>query len=319
MGMSKKELEYLILPDPNRPHKKALATAESLTVRELTEAEINLMPTLVYEWHAAHNTANLEKALAPKPKERPTPPAFEAQKELAERLFRDYPQLLRTPENATVIDGFLSSMASPTFSYQDFITAFETETMSGRLVLNPSACGVGEETLVTGHRLRTHPELYKLLRPAPTDEQQAQLEQDQMSSKDWAKLHAAEWRGKSEREIEAEQWVAAIPEFKRRHPEYNEVASPELKDAIMNYIKNLRLPLTVESIEQAWAFLGYGSHVEGVVTNYVNYGPQPTGLPESGNENLNYKVRSMNSRQYDEWVRNPANRKAVENMAQARR
>ena len=122
-------------------------------------------------FHELFNKTELEKALASNQKPKPSAPSTQEQQNLARRLFQEYPQLLVTPENAAVIDSFLATMPNPTYTYADFLQAYESETMNGRLVLNPSACGAGKETSVSGHRLRTHPNLYKLLAAVPTAEQ----------------------------------------------------------------------------------------------------------------------------------------------------
>src|SRR5947208_1146968 len=53
---TKAELEHFI-------STKRLATAESLTQRELTESEIRRMPEAVYAWHEQNNRVKVEKAL----------------------------------------------------------------------------------------------------------------------------------------------------------------------------------------------------------------------------------------------------------------
>lgn len=242
---TKAECEYLI-------RRKQLAPEESLCVRPLTKAELDRMPEAVYEWHLIANKDNLEKAanesqtkkqnetaaFAQKANRHKTHTAtsedLEAVKADGLKFAEDYPQLIRDSEQNQVLFQWILDRSLP-IEYGTLVQAFEALAQTGELLLNPSACDAGSESEVTGHRLKTHPNLWKLLAPynAATRER---YEVGKMSAKDYKAASLRE---------NPEDWPETVPELVQRkidrvvsdffalHPEH--APSDETRQAVREF------------------------------------------------------------------------------------
>jgi len=315
---TKAELEYFIA-------KKGLASAESLSQRVLTDAEIRRMPEPVYSWHYQNNRANLDRALEAKPRNKPVPPAFNEQRELAEKLFHDYPQLLRTSENAAAIDSYLAAMPNPTFTFSDFREAFEKQTLAGRLMLNPSACDAGDETEVTGHRLRTHPNLYKML-ASYTAESQERERTKRMSAADYKKEHPEAFdSGKVPPMIE-NRFRQAVATLLVNHPEL--VQSEENAELLRSYLAEKGLPFNVTNLEVAHTALREAGELktnsEAVVTSgqtkLIDLGGyrEPGYPPRSRKSSFQQKIDGMTADELKQRMAiDPAFRDALDGLSRA--
>lgn len=150
---TKEELEYLIV-------KKNLAPAESLTERELTEAEIRRMPEPVYEFHMKYNGPNVEAALnaskiqaknareAENAKakrihaEQHTQAEFLEGAKVVERFLVAYPQFDRTSQSNLEELSVRMRQGNLLYTFENVVSVFEMMVREGKAVLNPSAVGI---------------------------------------------------------------------------------------------------------------------------------------------------------------------------------
>jgi len=323
---TKAELEHFILT-------KHLATAESLTNRELTAGEIQLMPEPVYSWHQQNNLKNVEAALdAPRIQAGNKKNAVDAkssriwadkateeeiQESISEvaKFCQRYPQFVGSyVPNREALISFLRERNLPCVK-ANLVTAFEDLASKGLLVLNPSAIGIGMESEISGYRVVRHPELYKLLAPAPTEGQRAKLEQGKMSADEYRKQHPEAFRDPQVYADTAEKIKREINSFRSFHPEYK--LTEENSKHLQAYISKRKLPFNRESLEAAYSELvreGYiETNPEAVVssggTKLIDYGGRP------GRANLSHEINRMSAAEYTRWLENPANRRLVDDLA----
>jgi hypothetical protein len=214
------------------------------------------MPEAVYEWHLIANKDNLEKAanesqtkkqnetaaFAQKANRHKTHTAtsedLEAVKADGLKFAEDYPQLIRDSEQNQVLFQWILDRSLP-IEYGTLVQAFEALAQTGELLLNPSACDAGSESEVTGHRLKTHPNLWKLLAPynAATRER---YEVGKMSAKDYKAASLRE---------NPEDWPETVPELVQRkidrvvsdffalHPEH--APSDDTRQAVRDFFDGM--------------------------------------------------------------------------------
>jgi len=359
---TKAELEYLIT-------KKSLAAPESLTQRELSESEIRRMPEPVYEWHLQNNAKNVEAALnAPKIQAEnkrnaatataqrfwnnraPEEDVKQAQKATA--LFKEkYPQVRfdYTP-NIEALNTWLRAK-NLLITFPNLVQAFETLTQEGKLLLDPSALGISNEDEVSGHRLKTHPSLYKLLEPVPTAEElenrrkknkyNLTAEEKEMSAKQYREAHKEDWRETSISARHQQDWDKAIGFFLQAHPEFARTESNRKK--VLQFIVTnggLEVPkqgpeaanglqINPQGLEAAFQALklkgelelNEGAVQQGQVVGYTNLAGTEIDARSgfvANDTNLTAKINKMSAKEYSVWLQSPSNRKAANEILTAK-
>jgi hypothetical protein len=282
----------------------------------LTYAQVQRMTSDEYQYQSLFNRAELEKALASNQKQRSTA-SFDEQKEFVIKLFEDYPQLVRNSENAAALDAYLGSMKNPSFTFADFREAFEKLAVAGRLVLNPSACNAGSETEVTGHRLRTHSNLHKLLEPFKAKNPEAT-----MSAKEYKAAHP-ELNDAGLPALIAKRFDQANATFLANHPEY--VRTDENSKAILTRLEKQRLMPTIQNLESAYAAAYKAGELEtnqeavvaGSVTKMVDFGAERSRgvAARSKKSSFQAKIDSMTSVELKEKIAtDPSFREALDGL-----
>ena len=197
------------------------------------------------------------------------------------------------------------------------MTAFEDLASKGLLVLNPSALGLGTETEISGGRVVRHPELYKLLAPAPAEKDRLKLAEQKMSADEYRKQHPEAFRDPRVYAEAAEKIKREINSFRSFHPEY--LLTEENSKHLQAYISKRKLPFNRESLEAAYGELVREGYIEinheTVVssggTKLVNFGGRP------GRANLSHDINRMTAVEYARWLENPANRRLVDDLTVA--
>jgi hypothetical protein len=281
----------------------------------LTYAQVQRMTSDEYQYQSLFNKAELEKALASTQKAKPTTPSFDEQKEFVIKLFEGYPQLVRNSENAAALDAYLGSMKNPSFTFADFREAFERLAVAGQLVLNPSACEAGSETEVGGHRLRTHPNLWKLLEPFKAKNPEAK-----MSAEAYKAAHPEAFSKVGLSAAIARHFDQANATFLSFHPEY--MRTPENAKTIIAYLEKNELMPEIKNLEWAYATayrageleINQGAVVAGQVQKMIDFGAdRPKGYPaRSTKPSLNKKIASLTAAEWlNEINADPSLRKAA--------
>jgi hypothetical protein len=319
---TKAELEYAIFT-------RKLATVESLTERELSEREIRQMPTVVLEWHLQNNARNVEKAAnAERLKEENRKNAEtasimrmhnnEATEEETKSAVEEvkifcaaFPQFIGSyMPNREALISWLKEKTLP-ITAKNLETAFQALGVQGKILLNPKAIGIGTESEVSGHRLKTHPQLHRLLEPAPTAEQREKIEQRKMSAADWKDAHKEDFRETRVSDFQQRSWDQAIATFLLSNPTYEATDSNRIK--ILEFIKSNGLQINPQGLQAAFNFLvprgelelNEGNKIEGQATRYTNLGGSPPGFPpKSDKYSFQKKVNSMGSKEYLDRINN---------------
>lgn len=322
----KAELEHLI-------YTKGLATAESLAQRELTASEIHRMPGPVYAWHEQNNRVNVEKALAAPRIKAAEQANAEASK--TRRMWDDQATAEETQSALQEVQTFCSTF--PQFrgdhvpnrealvnwlrlknlpvTVKNLVVAFQELGAEGKLILNPSALGIGSETDISGNRLVRHPKLWRLLEPAETSEDQELLAQRKMSATEWRNQHLQEWNVPAK---VVEAWEKATATFLAMTPDY--LPTDENGDKMRAFIRANGMQVNPQSLKAAYDYLKPRGELElndtaivyGQTTKMVDYGEQFRGLQLPDKESLRHKIHSMSASEYQAWLQNPANRRAAD-------
>jgi len=169
---------------------------------------------------------------------------------------------------------------------------------------------------VTGSELVNHP-LFKTLTEAYDSVAETKRYNDSLSADEYRRQHGEAFREPLASVKVAEQIKREINSFLSFHPEY--VLSEENKKHLCAYIEKRHLPFTLNSLETAYTDLVREGYIkpnpEAVVssngTKLVDYGGGP------GRAKLPYEINRMSAKEYEEWIQNPANRRAVDALAVA--
>jgi hypothetical protein len=286
-------------------------------VGPLTHSQVQKMNSQEYEFHQAFNKAELEKALASNQKVKPTAPSVEEQTEFVQKLFKDYPQLPKSAENAAALDAYLAAMPNPSFTFADFREAFEKQALAGRLVLNPSACEASPETELTGFRLRTYPNLWKLLEPYKAKNSEAT-----MTARDYKAAHP-ELHDVRLPALIAKRFDQANATFLANHPEY--IRTDENSKVIISRLEKQGLMPTIQNLEWAYEAAYKAEELEtnpeavvaGSVTKMVDFGAERTKgvAPRSKKSSFQSKIDSMTSVELKEKIAtDPSFRNALDGL-----
>ncbi len=168
---------------------------------------------------------------------------------------------------------------------------------------------------ITGARLARHPLLETILAPY-NEEAEASRRQGAMSADEYRNAHPEAWRDPRAYADAAEKIKREINSFRSFHPEYR--LTEENSKHLQAYIAKRKLPFNRESLEAAYSELvreGYiETNLETVVssgsTKLIDYGRQ-SAKPQDYSK-VRAEVNRMDSKQYAEWTRDPANRKLAE-------
>lgn len=227
--------------------------------RKLSMAEVQRMGSTELTWHEKFNVDNLKKAYADAKAPEPKAPPLEKQKEFAEKMFQEYPQLVRSDANAAEVDAWLAKMPKPTFTFADFEQAVDTLASEGRLELDLRPLGLGDGT-ISGYAVRNHPQIRKLCsRAHPLSEAAKKKNQyrPDLTSDEFKKEHRYAWVDTegtpSEKSVTHEQRGAIIgrikhifEEFMAQEPRYtNTDANAEI---MYQQMKSAGLPYNVANL-----------------------------------------------------------------------
>jgi hypothetical protein len=168
---------------------------------------------------------------------------------------------------------------------------------------------------LTGSELAKHP-LLKTLLTSFDPAEEAQRRQDSMSADEYRNTHPEAWRDPRVYADAAEKIKREINSFRSFHPEY--ALTEENSKHLRAYIEKRKLPFNRESLEAAYGELvkeGYlETNREAVVssgsTKLIDYGLQ-SPMPQDYSK-VRAEVNRMDSKQFAEWTRDPANRKLAE-------
>ena len=167
---------------------------------------------------------------------------------------------------------------------------------------------------LTGSELAKHP-LLKTLLTSFDPAEEAQRRQDSMSADEYRNAHPEAWRDPRAYADAAEKIKREINSFRSFHPEYR--LTEENSKHLQAYIAKRKLPFNRESLEAAYSELVREGYIETNLETVV----RSSGTKLIGNDEQSFGKKTsggyrpwdrMNSKEYEAWVRIPANRKLVE-------
>jgi len=315
--------------------KEIQEVLDSLKARPLKYDEYRAFPQDVASWHEFANSANVDKALEAHQDERrkaaettesdlktkweanATPEDFAAAQKAGEEFLSRYKHFIRDSANSCVMSDRMKLKNRNPQDVQSWIRTFEELAVEGLVFLNAKVAGISEDSVVGGHELRTHKELYRFLKPTPTA---AQLEQ-----------HAAA-------KLSADQWKASRPElqdglpfaiqqqfFKAAHslayfePEY--IFNDDNNGKILAELKRSHGQFNLSGLRAAFSELKKRGELElksisasGQIITHTEYEPRETGQPEAPGK-LRAKIARMSSSEMATFLReNPSARKAIDSV-----
>jgi hypothetical protein len=308
----------------------------------LTFAKIQRMTADEADWQSRVNAEEFSRAYSEKRTESENKRNAEASK--AGRMWADqatpeetqaalaevtafcqaYPQFIgRHVPNREALIAWLREQNLPV-TFANLVAAYQSLGADGKILVNPSAIGVGTEEEIGGSRLKHHPELWRLLEPAPNAEQKSKIAEQKMSSKEYREAHKEDWREDRIPARQQQSWSKAIEFFKQSRVDYK--ATEENRKKILGFIFANGLQVNPQGLESAYRALkargdlelNEGAVQEGQALRYTDFGEQPRGLQLPEKESLAYKIKSMSAKEYQDWLQNPANRRAVDQAAAAR-
>ena len=296
----------------------------------LTRARINRMPADESDWHSRFNADEFTRAWGEDQAKAENKKNTEAAK--SQRIWKNEATNEETEESIREVQEFvaaypqfradfvpnrealISFLRSKTLSCvkANLVAAFEDLASKGFLLLNPSAIGIGEESEISGGRVVRHPELYKLLAPAPAEKDRLKLAEQKMSADEYRKQHPEAFRDPRVYAEAAEKIKREINSFRSFHPEY--LLTEENSKHLQAYISKRKLPFNRESLEAAYGELVRQGYIEinheTVVssggTKLVDFGGRP------GRANLSREINRMSAAEYAEFIANPTNRRSID-------
>jgi hypothetical protein len=324
---------------------QALASKKGWTVGPLTYRQVQRMDSDQYRFHEIFNKAELEKALDSPRVEAENKKNAEASK--AGRMWADqatpeeteaalaevtafcsaYPQFIggHVPNRKALIAWLQEKNLPVTFA--NLSTSFQALGSEGKILVNPSALGIGTDTEVGGARLKNHPELWRLLEPALSAEQKAKIAEQKMSAKQYREAHKEDWRIDRIPDQQRASWNKAIGFFLQSRPDV--VPSSENLKKIGDFIFANGLQMNPQGLEAAYKSLkakgelelNEGAVQEGQALRYTNLA-DTGGDVRSGfvgrDTNLAAKIASMSADEYSRWLQSPSNRKAADALVAGR-
>lgn len=183
--------------------------------------------------------------------------------------------------NREALIGWLRSR-NMSVTARNLVTAFQALAAEGRIVVNPSAIGIGTDEELSGARLAHHPQLWKLLEPAPTAEDQEKLAERKMSAAEYKAAHIEDWRQPpSERMMAA--WAKASTFFIQANRSY--VPTDENKNRLLSFIEANGLQINPQGLQAAFNALkgelelNENNVQTEQVVKYTNLGGSEPGYP----------------------------------------
>ncbi len=294
--------------------------------RALSALDVAQMSADELDWHDKFNTDALKAAIAePETKaaaEREqieketarildggaTPADVAAILKVANKFSKTYPQFIECTENTSaIVDRLKKNRLLLTF--ENFVSAFESLAIEGKLILDPSKIGAGTETSVTGYQLKRHLNLPELLKPAPSEAEKerrrvAKLSADQFK-KETPELQNNELSPRQVFDIGQE-----INTFLSTNPEY--VSSESAKAKMLSYLSENELPITAPALKEAFQFLRLTGEIEvnadtkqtyNATTFVAREGEYPGHPPTPSKYSFRKKLEGLSSDQFRERVR----------------
>ena len=314
-----------------------LAQKHGWKAETLTRARINRMPADESDWHSRFNADEFTRAWGEDQAKAENKKNTEAAK--SQRIWKNEATNEETEESIREVQEFvaaypqfradfvpnrealISFLRSKTLSCvkANLVAAFEDLASKGFLLLNPSAIGIGEESEISGGRVVRHPELYKLLAPAPTEAQKAKLEQGKMSAAEWKEAHKEDFKPTQASPSFFRALEQAIATFRLSNPTY--IPTEENQEKMETFLKANDLQMNPQGLQAAFSYLtsrgelelNKSGVIEGTVTRYTNLGgSQPGFPPKSDKYSFQKKISSLSSSEYLERINNdPEFRQAV--------
>jgi len=319
-----------------RTEVQAIAERNGWKVGPLTIAAINRMSSLEVEFHEKFNTAEFNRALnepkaiaeskataeAEKTKrlwtDQATPEDTESALEEVAIFCQAFPQFVGShlPNREALVEWL--RMRNLPVTARNLVTAFQALGADGKLLLNPSAIGVGTETEISGARLKNHPKLWVLLEPAQTIEAKERQEMDQMSASDWRQAHPEAFRENRVHPLQQRAWRQAIDTFRLSNPTYTVCDANRVK--MLDFITANGLQINVQGLQAAFNALKArgelelqeSAQIEGQAVRHTDFGDRERGLQLPEKPSLAWKINSLSAAEYARWIANPANREAVD-------
>src|SRR6266478_6192922 len=169
---------------------ESLAARNGWTVVPLTSAQIRRMSSTEAEFHGTCNKKEFERACEePKAKaaskanlkasktqrmwaDQATPEEIQGSLEEVQIFCRMFPQFRGdyVPNRTALVDWLRKRSMAVTA--RNLVEAFQALGAQGKLLLNPAAIGIGKDSEITGYKLTSHPQFWKILEPAQTIEDQ---------------------------------------------------------------------------------------------------------------------------------------------------
>jgi hypothetical protein len=336
---SKEKLKSAVYSRLIRERKSAKEIQEvldSLKARTLTYAEYKAMPSDVASWHEFANSANVDKALdAHKDEQKKAASKIknsvermwtgaastdesEAAWNTAEKFMKLYPQV--RPTDSATGAAFRKYMRLNNLDPREF-TSWETAlsalaaTNQPEIFLSPKAAGIGPEEQLGGYSLRSYPNLYLLLRPAPTPEQAERIKASKMSADEW-KRSRPELADPPPFAMQ-QQIDLAIRSLASFEADY--VFTTENNEKLLQYVHKNKLQFNLTGLRVAFNALKDQLELKphtasGQVLVHTEYEPRETGQPEAPGK-LRAKVARMSSSEMAQFLReNPSARRAIDGM-----
>jgi hypothetical protein len=245
---------------------------------------------------------------------------YEAIRKAGTRFTDRYPQYIQDTVNSDAISSYIQANGLDLTEVESFETAFQALAARGDLHLNPSALGLGDETRISGHQVKTHPQLHLLLRPALTPEQLESYKSAKMSSKEYLAAHP-ELRDQRTPHYIVERLNRAAASFVSMEPSF--VADEDSINALTAWIKEKGYEFNHNSLLEGFRTL-YDSGtigrrrdavVHGQVLTMTEYPLQQRTPPVSDKYSFQKTIDSMSSEEYKERMLNDkAFRAAVDAM-----
>src|SRR5882762_1462496 len=320
---------------PDEIRQKLEEFSATLKVRPLDYEAYAKMPYAEKSFHEFANSAELDKALTKykheqrkaaeksesdiklKWKSNATAEDFAAAQKAGEDFLSRYRHFIRDSANSAAMSDRMQLKNRNPQEINSWIRTFEELAVEGLVFLNARVAGISEDTVVGGHELRTHKELYRFLKPTPTA---AQIEQHAAS-----KMSADEWK-KSRPELQdgipfaiQQQFFKAAHSLAYFEPQY--IFNEENNGKILAELKRSHGQFNLSGLRAAFRELKKRGELElksisasGQIITHTEFEPRETGQPEAPGK-LRAKVARMSSTEMATFLReNPSARKAIDSV-----
>ena len=302
--------------------------------KELTLADVQRMGSLEMQFHelfspeamklAIEEPARKAKAAKQRVKDMwdgKLPELDSAARKAVETFCEKYPQFIRDEPNALALCNFTKLNGLDGTLIESYETAFQALAARGELHLNPSALGLGTEERISGHSVKTHPELHLLLRPALTSDQLDKYKSAKMSSAEYLKAHPELTRPTKLPDYVTERISRAYATFKSMEPSF--VATDDSIDALIAWMNERGYPYSHNSLLEGFKTLyeqgkigrRRDAVVHGQVVTMTEYPLEQRTPPVSDKYSFQKTIDSMGSQEYlDRINKDPQFRAAIDSL-----